>query len=156
MMHEMPKPTAEHKKLELLAGNWTGEEKIAPSPWDAAGGTAIGRVCNKVSLDGFNVIQEYEQERGGKTSFRGHGVFGYDANAKCYVLHWWDSMGMGVNEFRGQFTGDVLSMTFAGVHGHNRCTFDVSKPGGYAFTMDVSQDGKIWMNFMQGGYSKKG
>lgn len=155
MTHEMPKPTAEHKKLEKLVGDWTGEEKMAPSPWDA-GGSGIGHVINTVALDGFNVIQEYEQQRGGKTSFRGHGVFSYDVNARCYVLHWWDSMGMGVNEFRGQFNGDVLSMTFAGVHGHNRCIFDVSKPGRYAFTMDVSPDGQNWKNFMQGGYTKKG
>lgn len=155
-MSEMPKPTAEHKKLELLAGTWIGEEKMAPSLWDPAGGTATGRVSNRVSLDGFNVIQDYEQERGGKVTFRGHGVFGYDANAQCYVLHWWDSMGFGVHDYSGKFEGDVLSLTYQSPHGHHRCRFDMGKAGRYTFQMDMSQDGKAWKNMMEGNYSKRG
>src|SRR3954469_8319331 len=30
---EMPRPTAEHRKLQLLLGDWEGEERMAPSPW---------------------------------------------------------------------------------------------------------------------------
>jgi len=154
---EMPKPGAEHKQLQKLVGNWVGEEKIAPAPWDPGGGTAVGRVTNRIALDGFAVVQDYEQERSpGQVNFRGHGVFTYDAKAKSYVLHWWDSMGSGGQEFRGQFEGDVLACTSKGPMGYCRCSFDVSKPGRYVFKMDVSQDGERWMNAMEGGYSKKG
>src|SRR5689334_22163707 len=91
---EMPKPTDAHKKLNWLTGNWAGEEKMFPSPWDPKGGMAKARIHNRSAIDGFNVVQDYEQEHGGAVNFRGHGVFSYDANQKCYVLHWWDSMGM--------------------------------------------------------------
>jgi hypothetical protein len=66
---EMPKPTAAHKQLELLAGDWVGEEIMHPSPWATGGGTATARVRNRVGLDGFAVIQDYVQERGGEPTF---------------------------------------------------------------------------------------
>lgn len=151
---EMPKPGEPHRQLQKLVGNWSGEEKLSPSPWDPKGGTAIGRVNNRAALDGFAVIQDYEQERNGKISFRGHGIFSYDLNRKCHVLHWQDSMGFPVNEFTGGFQGDVLTLTNQGIQGHNRCTFDVSR-GGYSFKMEVSADGKQWVTFMEGKYTKK-
>jgi hypothetical protein len=75
----MPKPGPEHKQIAKLAGKLgrRGEAR-APSPFDAKGGTAKARVTNRLALDGFIVTQDYEQERDGKVSFRGHGVFGFD------------------------------------------------------------------------------
>ena len=153
---EMPKPTDAHRKLERLAGRWSGEERMSPSPWDPKGGTAIGRVNNKVALDGLAVVQEYEQVSGGATTFRGHGVFRWDANEKCYVLHWFDSMGMAPNDFRGDFKGNVLTMTDKNPRGQNRATFDFTQDGKYGFKLEMSQDGKQWMTMMEGQYSKQG
>jgi|GEM_PF-3960233 len=76
---QMPKPTDAHRKLEKLAGSWHGEEQISPSPLDPVGGKAFGRLTNRLALDGFVVLQDYEQERDGVVNFRGHGVFGWDA-----------------------------------------------------------------------------
>lgn len=78
---EMPRPTEAHRRLHALAGDWTGTEKMHPSPWDPQGGTAEGRVQNRVALDGFAIVQQYEQRRGGQISFSGHGVFSWDAAA---------------------------------------------------------------------------
>jgi len=33
-MMQMPPPTAEHNRLKALAGSWTAEETLHPSPWD--------------------------------------------------------------------------------------------------------------------------
>ena len=75
---EMPKPTEAHHKLSALAGRWIGKEVMPPCPWDPKGGTAIGRCDNRVSVEGFVVLHDYEQERNGAVSFRGHGVFGHE------------------------------------------------------------------------------
>src|SRR5664279_4994872 len=101
---EMPKPTEVHHKLAKFAGRWTGKEKLSPSPWDPKGGPAVGRCNNRLAADGFILVHDYEQERGGTVNFRGHGVFSYDCAGKCYMLHWWDSMGLGINVCNGALT----------------------------------------------------
>ena len=104
-MMEMPNPTEAHRKLNALVGRWSGQEKMCPSPWDPKGSTAVGRCDNRLSVDGFVIQHDYEQERNGSVSFRGHGVLSYDSAAKAYLLHWWDSMGVAVNVFRAISTG---------------------------------------------------
>ena len=66
---EMPKPTADHKRLEKLAGIWKGTETLFPSPWDPKGGQAEGTTRGRVCLSGFAVVIDYEQSRGGKTTW---------------------------------------------------------------------------------------
>ena len=53
---EMPKPTPEHLMMEKMAGGWEGEEKMFPSQWDPKGGTAVGRMKNRLALNGFALI----------------------------------------------------------------------------------------------------
>ena len=152
---EMPKITPEHKKLDRLVGRWRGEEKLYHSPWEPKGGAATGRVNNRSALDGFIVVQEYEQERNGAATFRGHGVFSYDPDRKGYSMHWFDSMGGPPNEFKGDFEGNVLRLTALAQMGHSRATFDLSREDNYTFKMEVSQDGKQWYTFMEGNYAKE-
>jgi len=152
---EMPKPGEPHHHLQKLLGSWVGEERLAPSPWDPVGGTAVGRVENRSALEGFVVVQDYEQERNGSVGFRGHGVFSWDLARQCYALHWFDSMGMPPNEFTGQFEGDVLTLSNRGPQGHSRAVFDVRQPGRYVFRMDMSPDGSKWQTFMEGSYSRR-
>jgi hypothetical protein len=150
---EMPKPGAPHKQLAKLVGDWIGEEKMHPSPWDPKGGVATGKVRNSLALDGFCVLQDYEQVRDGKTSFRGIALFSWNEAKKCNELMWADSMGGMINIFAGKWEGDVLRATSDGPMGTTRCSFDVSG-GGYKFLMDVSKDGKSWQTFMEGKYRK--
>lgn len=150
---EMPKPGAAHQQLAKLAGNWSGEEKLMPSPWDPKGGIAKATVVNRVACDGWIVVQDYEQKRDGQVSFRGHGVFSVDPAKNHVVLHWFDSMGAGTNVFTGNWKGDVLAMTGPSSGGTGRVTFDVTG-GTYKFAMDVSPDSKKWETFMTGSYRK--
>ena len=154
-MTGMPQLSDAHRQLAKIVGDWRGEEKLHPSPWDPVGGMADARVQNRLALGGFVVVQDYEQKRGGQVTFEGHAVFRYDAQAQCYVSHWFDSMAMQPNEFRGQFVNDVMTLNMQGPMGHNRTVFDFSKPGQYTFKMEVSPDGQHWHPFMEGKYARK-
>ena len=151
---EMTKPTKGHQKLDKLVGAWKGKEKMHPSPWDPKGGTADASIENRKALDGLIVIHDYEQRRDGKVSFQGHGVFSFDAEREIYSMHWFDSMGMPANEFRGKLEGDVLTLTNQTPQGQSRAVYDLSGKDAYKFKMDVSQDGKQWKTFMEGSYTK--
>ncbi|MFQ5718590.1 MAG: DUF1579 family protein [Acidobacteriota bacterium] len=150
----MPRPGAAHARLEKLVGTWRGEEKMSPSPWMPEGGTAIGEVTNRIAMDGFNVVQDYTQTRDGTVSFRGHGVFGWDDTRKEYTLHWFDSMGMPPNVFRGSFDGDTLTLSSHDPRVHSRTVFDFGAPGSYRFKMEMSQDGNAWHAMMEATYSR--
>src|SRR5262249_40475458 len=107
-MNGMPRPNQHHEKLHLLAGTFVGEETLHPSPW-SPGGIPIGHNERRVDLDGFVVIQECRQARGGGVAFRGHGVFGWDDRSQSYLWYGVDSMGqMPAAPTRGQWQGDTL------------------------------------------------
>ena len=153
---DMPKPSERHEKLKLLVGSWVGDEHMHPSPWDARGGRAIGHVHNRPALDGFAVIQDYEQERDGNITFRGHGVFTWDLSERCYILYWFDSLGFPPNIFKGTFDNTALTLTSQSVQGYTRAVWDFGMGGKYAYRMEFSPDGKQWSTFVDGTYDKKG
>ena len=138
---EMPKASDGHRKLEKIAGRWEGEETMYPSPWDPKGGKAIGRINSRVALNGFAVINNYEQERDGAITFTGHGVFTYDPKADVYSLSWFDCMG-------------VLRMAHGGPGMHVRLAYDLSEPGSLLMSMEMSPDGTAW-NRLFDGYLKR-
>ena len=155
-MMEMPKLLDEHRKLKAFAGTWSGEEKIHPSPWDAKGGSATSRFQTRVDLDGFFVIADYVQERGGQPSYRGHGVFGYDPQKKCYTMHWFDSMGSGTPApVAGKWEGSRLA--FEGSHpmGHSRYIYQFEGENRIAFSIENSQDGRSWSPFLESQFTRK-
>jgi len=152
---EMPKPGDAHKKLAALVGEWTGDETLHPSPWDPAGGGAQAQVTNRWVADGFALVQEYEQRRNGRVSFRGHGVFWFDPTRDEYVMHWWDSMGGSAGEYRGRFDGDVLLLSAPMPQGgHSRTSWRLTGPDAHTFLMEVSPDGQAWQPAMEGRYRK--
>lgn len=154
---QMPKPTKLHKKLiTALVGTWTGDETMHPTPWDQKGGKAKGIYKVKAALGGFGVVQEYAQKRGGKPSYEGHGVLGYDAQANCYLWHWSDSMGGVPNQvIKGTWEGDTMTFQAACEHGHSRYTYKFVKKNVLDFAIEMSQDGQQWAPFMNGRYLRK-
>ena len=143
----------EHRRLHTLAGYWVGKERLHPSPFDARGGPAIGRVENRIALDGLALVQDYEQERNGAVNFRGHGVFRWDSREQAYVFYWFDSWGQSPNVFRGGFEGDILTLVCQEEQGQTRAVYDLGQVGEYTFRMDVSGDGKLWLPFADGTYT---
>ncbi len=156
-MHpEMPQVLDHHRKLQALAGNWTGDETIHPSPWDPKGGKATGSISSRIELDGFFLVSDYTEERGGQVSYRGHGIFGYDAQEKCYTMHWFDSMGSPCpTPARGRWEGNRLAFEQRNPMGHSRYTYTMEGEGRYRFLIENSQDGKAWKPFMEGTYTRK-
>ena len=152
---EMPKPTEAHRNLARFVGNWIGKEKLSPSPWDPKGGTAVGRCHNRVAAGGFVLVHDYEQERNGAVGFCGNGVFSYDGVEKCYLLHWWDSMGFGINVFRGQLEGHTLQLLCQLPQGSSRGTWEFVDDRHYRFLMEVSPDGQQWMTMIEGDYVRE-
>ena len=152
---DMPKPTADHKRLEKFAGIWKGTEKMHPSQWDPKGSEAQATTRSRVAVGGFAVAGDYEQRQGSTVTFEGHAVYTWDAQAKQVVLHWFDSMGGGVDVFRGNWNGDKLELQCQNVMGHWRMTSDLSKPGVMTSRMEGSQDGKTWAPMMDGTYRRE-
>ncbi len=151
---EMPKPTPGHAKLQNLAGHWEGEERMHPSQWDPKGGIAVGRMKSRLSLNGFALISDYEQERDGVVTFSGHGVFSFDPSAELYALHWFDCMGSPPEVFHGRFDGDVLTVAHGGPGLHARMTYDSTDPRHVRSKMEMSQDGITWKTLFDGRYER--
>jgi uncharacterized protein YodC (DUF2158 family) len=147
---EMPKPSAGHLKFEELAGEWEGEERMYPSPWDPTGGTAIGRMKSRVALNGFALISDYAQERAGAITFTGHGVFTFNPKEARYTLTWFDCVGSPPEVFKGQFEGEVLTVAHGGPGMHARLTYDFHEAGQMFTSMEMSQDGMAWTRFFDG------
>ena len=151
----MPKPTDQHLGLQRLVGQWQGTEIMHPSHWDPEGGTATGRTNSRLALNGFAVISDYEQQRDGVITFTGHGVMTYDTKETCYVLHWFDSMGLPPEVFKGVFDGDVLTTAHGGPGVHARLTHDLSRHNQMMSRMEMSVDGNEWKTLFDGSYEKK-
>ena len=150
----MPTPSAQQLALVMLEGAWVGQEKIHPSPFVPAGAIATGRVLNRSALDGFAIVQDYEQETAGVVNFRGHGVFRWDAGTGAYILYWFDSFGLPPSEYKGTLVDRVLTLTAATQQGFARATFDFSHPGHYHYLLEVSPDGQKWFPSIEGQYER--
>ncbi|KPJ83171.1 MAG: hypothetical protein AMS18_17755 [Gemmatimonas sp. SG8_17] len=151
---DTPKPSAGHLLLEKLSGSWEGEETMHPSQWDPKGGVAVGRNKHRVSLGGFALLSDYEQERDGTITFTGHGVYTYDPNEDHYTLHWFDCMGSPPEVFVGGFEGDVLTLAHDGPGMHARMTYDLSTPGIMKGMMEMSPDGAEWKVLFEAVYKR--
>ena len=151
---DMPKPSPGHLLLNKLVGTWEGEETMHSSQWDPKGGVAFGRNIHKLSLGGFAILADYEQERGGAITFTGHGVYTYDPEEDRYTLHWFDSMGSPPEVFAGGFQGDILTLAHGGPGMHARMTSDFSTPGVMKAMMEMSQDGQDWKVLFEATYKR--
>jgi hypothetical protein len=70
-------------------------------------------------------------------------------------MYWFDSMGMGAEEFRGKFKGDTLALVSENPMGHNRLTYDLREKGTLRSKMEMSPDGKKWSALFDAVYHKK-
>lgn len=154
-MNEMPMPAEETKKLHVLAGSWSGKETLHPSPW-GPGGSAKGKVESRVECDGACVVQDYSQIIDRKVTYRGHGVLGYDAREKRYLMHWTDSMsGVPAQSVPGTWDGDTLTFAHAGPMGHFRYVYRFLGADKYDMRLESSQDGQQWAPFLEAIYKRK-
>jgi hypothetical protein len=150
MSEGMPEPTEHHRKLSALAGSWGGPEKLYPSPW-GPGGEATGRMSARLAVDGFFLLQDYEEERDGRVVFRGHAVMGYDAREESYLWYWFDSVGAPPPApSRGKWEGDTL--TFSSESPGQRYTYRFESETRYSFRIEASRHGASWQPVMEASY----
>ena len=153
-MNWMPQPSDEHRKLHALSGSWAGDETLSPSQW-GPGGPARGQMTFTPVCDGFFVAQEYAEEKDGKTVFRGHGVFGWDAQKKDYTWYWVDSMGTPpAQASRGTWEDDTLVFHSEMGPARGRYTFRFENPDQMHFRIENAMDGKTYQTFMEGRYRR--
>jgi hypothetical protein len=140
-----------HRALHGLAGDWAGEERISPSPWDPTGAVAQGTVRNEVALDGLVVIQQYDQAREGRVVFQGHGVF--SVNGAEAVLDWWDNWSATPRQFRGGMAGNALVLVSRDPKGLARATWEIAGTE-YQYHLEVSSDDRAWTRYLDATYRR--
>lgn len=151
-----PTLTPEHQKLHVFAGSWTGEEMLVGSRWLAAG-PARSYITGTVGLDGFSVMQDYRQERDGKVSFRGHGVFGFDTEDRLYKLYWFDKLGyVPPAPASGPWKGDTLILRRASLRGAARHTYRFESHDRFTLKLEYSWSGDDdWVDVLTGTYTRQ-
>ena len=151
MQMEMPTTGPAHEKLAQLSGKWVGEETMMPSPWNPEESKRHAVIDARV-LEGFFVVSDYEQkDPDGNVSFRGHGVYSYDAQADEYKMYWFDSMGGAGGVATGKFDGDTLTFRNTSPMGHHSYSYTFGD-GTTRFEMAMSPDGENWQTLMVGEY----
>ena len=138
---------------------------IYPSLLDR-GGRASAHVVTRVELDGFFLVSNYVEQREGAPLYHGHGVYGWDAAARAYTMHWFDSMGsVPATMARGQWTvrtaregepgGEELTFEQRTHQGYARYSYRFTQPDVYLFRIESSRDGRAWLPFMEGKYRRQ-
>ncbi len=152
---EMPTPGPEQAQLARLAGRWEGREMLSQSQFDPQGGTAVGRYRSHMALHDFYLLTDYEQEFDGVVRFRGHGVTGWDARARRYVMFWFDSTGfVPPAPATGTWDGNTLTLEYAAEgFGHGRYVWILGN-GEMQQRIESSPDGKEWATFLDGKYTR--
>jgi len=154
---QVPTPTAEHRRLERLAGTWSGEETLFPSPWMPEERRAKGRLRARMEVGGLFLVTDYQEAQGGEVTFRGHGVYGWDPELRAYTMHWFDSMGGGGPQgpARGTWHEDTLTFERQGPEGWARYVYVLEAPNRLTFRIESSQDGSHWSTFLEGRYRRR-
>ena len=150
----MPDPKGARENLGRLIGTFRGTETMSPSEWAPDGFVADSETISREALGGFGVVTDYCQKKGGQTTYEGHGVYTWDGGAGEVVLHWFDSMGMGRDEFRGQWDGDVLQLRCENAMGHQRITWTFGPDGPLSSRMEMGTDEGSLKSMMEAQYSR--
>lgn len=108
---ELPKPGPELDVLKADVGTWNVEIKT----WSDAGEPTVtrGKETNRM-LGGFWLLTDFQGNMMG-LEFKGHGVYGYDAEKKQYVGTWIDSLSPNKMDMIGKHDHNNRTMTFEGM-----------------------------------------
>jgi hypothetical protein len=147
---QKPVLTEEHRKFEKLVGTWKGKE-ILSSPHTKET-SAEGTFAFRLALNGFFLVADYVEKSGPTDLLSGHGVIGWDAKAKQYTMHWFDTYGLPPHgPGRGQWQEGTL-MFENGTRG--RTIFKLTRDG-FTFIVEMNTDGSGWKRAVEGDYRSK-
>jgi Protein of unknown function (DUF1579) len=153
---EVPKPGPEHKKLDVLAGSWTLDGDMKPSPMGPGGKMAETEKCDWMDGGFFLVCHtDFKSSMGDGT---GISILGYSADDKAYTYREYNSWGESM-ESKGSVDNDTWTWTsdekMGGTIMKGRFTMKLLSPTSYTFTFEMSQDGTKWTTVMDGKATKK-
>ncbi len=156
LVAQAPKPPAEAAKLALWVGTWKYEGDVKASPLGAAAklsGTQTGRMV----MNGF-FLEWKGEEKGAFGGVQWSEMDGYDPVAKNYPFTGYQNDGTtsaGANVVSGDTWKMTGTLTVKGVVYRQRATGTFSANGKtYAWTADLSTDGKTWIPWVVGKSTK--
>jgi hypothetical protein len=153
---EMPKPGPEHKKLDVLAGSWTLDGDMKPSPMGPGGKMTEIEKCDW--MDGGFFLVCHTDFKSSMGDGAGLSILGYSADDKAYTYREYNSWGESM-ESKGSVDNDTWTWTndekMGGTMMKGRFTMKLLSPTSYTFTYEMSQDGTKWSTVMDGKATKK-
>lgn len=151
----MPKPGAEHKKLDYFTGNWTCDSDMKPGPMGPGG---------KMSSDdqmqwmdgGYFVVIHSKYDSGAMGKGTSTAFLGYDFGEKKYTYNEFNSSGETVDS-KGTVDGDAWTWItdMKQPAGKGRFSEKILSPTSYSFKFEFSPDGTNWTLFLDGKCTKK-
>lgn len=149
---QMPIPTAEHRRLAQLAGEWIGEISTC---WAPTGNQATEMVRARVDLGGFYLVSSSEAVCDGAVFHRGLVIIGYDPRGRCYTASFFDTCGTEYGApALGTWEGDTLVFQHEMSHCQwTRLTYRMGD-GEYRLLIENSRDGKSWSRSLEGAYRR--
>lgn len=152
-----PKPAPEHKKLEMLAGSWSLEGDVKPSPMGPGGKVTETEKCEWME-GGFFLICHVDFKTANSGNGTGLSVLGYSTGEKAYTYREFNSWGE-FEDSRGTLDGDTWTWTSDEKMGDTvtkgRFTMKFISPASYTFTYEMSPDGAKWTTAVDGKATKK-
>jgi hypothetical protein len=152
---EMPKPGAEHKKLDVFAGSWTLEGDMKPTAMGPGGKMTESEKCEWMDGGFFLVCHTDFKTTMGNGS--GISVLGYSPEEKGYTYREFNSWGE-FEDSKGSVEGDTWIWTSDEKMGtmtmKGRFTMKVTSPTSYTFTFEMSEDGAKWTTVLDGKATK--
>lgn len=154
---EMPKPGAEHKKLDMFAGSWTLDGDMKPGPMGPGGKISMNQEGKW--MDGnFFVVIHADFNAGAMGKGTNIAFLGYDPQDKVYTYDEFNSTGEVVHS-KGTVEGDTWTWTNDMKMGpqtmKGRFTEKILSPTSYNFKFEMSADGTTWNTVMDGKATKK-
>ena len=151
-----PKPGPEHKKLEIWIGDWTYEGEYHATLFGPAG-KCTGNVAVRPILGGY-FVEFRSEEKGAAGTTQYLEIDGYDPVARKYIWHGFDSQGLNETvtyNIEGNTVAYAGTLVIGGRQAKSRGSF-VFSPGfmSYAAEYEISVDGKAWMTFFEGKFTK--
>ena len=152
---DMPKPGAEHKKLNMFAGVWTLEGDMKPSAMGPGGKTTENEKCEWME-GGFYLVchTDFKTTMGNGS---GISIMGYSTDDKSFTYREFNSWGE-FTDSKGSVDGDTWTWVndekMGGMTMKGRFTMKIASPTSYNFTYEMSQDGTKWTTVMDGKATK--
>jgi hypothetical protein len=151
-----PKPGPEHKKLEIWVGDWTYEGDYHATPFGPAG-KCTGKVSVRPILGGF-FVEFRAEEKGAAGTTQYFEIDGYDPVARKYIWNGFDSQGLSETvtyTIEGNTVAYSGALVIGAKQAKSRGTFVFASDFmSHAAKYEISVDGKAWMRFFEGRFTK--